>query len=299
MLNNNNVKGRLLFAQGGATGPVVDTDQEGLADSIEFQLGSSPLYQDTDGDGVNDLIEAVFGTNVTNPASFPSTEAMSVPVAKILAYVDGSDFHIVVAVNVPNGNINSISNAGGLLFTPEVVGFSGPQVVDLNSLIFTGAVQSQAVGVNPTARVYSTDSSFPKSLLSALMGSDGYAQFTIAFGTTVGDVTVADLLYCTSTASWDNTMTSLATLDVSAQNPGSGAFKPLEPVSLPPEWTPDSACFVQSALIGVEFGAILVLQGVSANCVEQQGTVCNPVACAEMVGRVFRIVDPCVLGMCK
>lgn len=289
----------LLFATTGMPGPGVDSDAEGLADNIELQVGSSPLYGDTDGDGVSDFVEAVFGTLATNPTSLPSVEMIQEPRAKVLTYLEGEDFHIVVAVNVPDGDIQSIMNAGALLFSPQISGYTGPQVVDLNPLVLSGSIQSQSTSGSGSSTIYSSDSSFPKEILNVFTGTDGYAEFTIAFSATVSNALVGSVSYHTTTAVWDTTMASLASLPVTSQGPGSGAFKPLQPAALPPNWTPDSACFVSSAMIGVEFGAILVLQGVSAECLPQEGAVCNSVACQEMVGRFFRIVDPCSLGICQ
>jgi len=52
----------------------VDSDFDGLADSEEVAIGTSPNKVDTDGDGWSDFAEVAAGKNPTNPISYPSTE---------------------------------------------------------------------------------------------------------------------------------------------------------------------------------------------------------------------------------
>jgi hypothetical protein len=287
-----------LYADGGNPDVGLDSDQEGLVDSVEAQIGSSPLLPDTDSDGASDLIEMVYGTNPLSAQSFPQTMQYQSPKATITSYVDGDSFHIVVSVAVPDGTLASISQAGALLFAPQIVGLDGPQVLDLNPIILSGAIQYQPVGGNSTAAIYSSDSSFPKDVLSLFMGSDGYVQFSIAFSAVVGGVLVGDVALFTTAAIWDFTSSSISYMQITPQSPGTGTFKPLEPVSLPPNWNPDSACYITSSIVGVD-GVVLILQATDANCEPQAGTVCNVAACGEFVGRIFRLVDPCALGVCQ
>jgi hypothetical protein len=49
----------------------IDSDQDGLSDGLENEIGTNTLIPDTDEDGYADQIEHVSGTNPTNPASFP------------------------------------------------------------------------------------------------------------------------------------------------------------------------------------------------------------------------------------
>lgn len=290
---------KYLYATEGWIGPGVDTDAEGLADSVELQLGSSPYVPDSDSDGATDLVEAIYGTSPTNPLSRPTPAMLSKARASVFGFIEGGDFHLVVAISVPDGNISSITSAGSLLFAPQIAGYSGPQVVDLNPLVLTGMLQSQTASIGASARVFSSDSWFPKDVLNAFTGDDGYVQFSIAFAATVSGTAVGAVSYYTTTANFDASLASVASLQLNPQTPGTGAFKPLQPVSLPPTWVSDSACYVESAMVGLEYGAIVVLEGVSAECVPQEGTSCNPIACQELVGRIFRMVDPCSLGVCE
>lgn len=52
-----------------------DTDDDGLDDDLEEQLGTDPLDDDTDGDGWSDLAELVDGTDPCDPHDFPHAYA--------------------------------------------------------------------------------------------------------------------------------------------------------------------------------------------------------------------------------
>ncbi|MFN0206273.1 MAG: hypothetical protein ACKVS6_08155 [Planctomycetota bacterium] len=287
-----------LFADGSNPTLGIDSDNEGVVDSVEIQFGTSHLIPDTDGDGASDLVETLYATNALNPLSFPGAAQLSKPRANITSYFEGDNYHIVVSLAVPNGDLSTVSNAGALLFAPQLYGSSIPQVVDLNPLILASSVLVQSAGPGSDTKIFSSDSWFPKSILNAFMGSDGFVQFSIAFNAVVNGTLIGDLAFFTTMAPMDSLLTSLAYLQIGAQSPGTGVFKPLSPVSLPPNWTPDSACFVTSELVAVEYGAVLVLQGTEANCEPQEGTICNPASCGELIGRIFRVVDPCTLGIC-
>jgi hypothetical protein len=69
----------------GVKGPIVDTDGDGLADSVETNTGTfvdanntgTDLNNpDTDGDGYDDGLEVEKGTDPTDPKSYPVTECL-------------------------------------------------------------------------------------------------------------------------------------------------------------------------------------------------------------------------------
>ena len=48
----------------------MDSDGDGVPDSLELALGSSPVMVDTDGDGMSDYAEYLAGSSLTNPLSY-------------------------------------------------------------------------------------------------------------------------------------------------------------------------------------------------------------------------------------
>ncbi len=56
-----------LNAKPTASGPVVDSDADGLADDQEIDLNTEPDNPDTDGDGIGDLVETLAGLRALEP----------------------------------------------------------------------------------------------------------------------------------------------------------------------------------------------------------------------------------------
>ncbi len=77
--------------------PGTDTDQDGLPDDLEIQLGSSPTVTDTDKDGFSDFVEYFAGTDPRDAKSFPLF-LNSVPPRQYLL----NDLLTLLPVNVTN-----------------------------------------------------------------------------------------------------------------------------------------------------------------------------------------------------
>lgn len=286
----------VLLATPGVDEPGVDSDSDGLCDTIENQFLSSPNATDTDADGASDLLEVVVGTLPYDGTSQPTPLQAQLPSARVLGYLEGGNFHLYVAVYVPTGNIADIQNIGALLYTSNLSG-AGPTAFDMNPLVLGGTIQTL-----PTAgggAVISSDSWFPQQIVGSFLSNDShFAEFSIAFNATVAGVPVADVgLFCT-TASYDLGLLSLSYIQVKPGGGGSGAFRPLQPASLPPNWQANSACVVTTALVAVEYGSVMVLQAIAAECKPLPASLCSPATCNENVGRTLRAVDPCVFGVC-
>jgi hypothetical protein len=237
----------------------------------------------------------MIGTAPWDPQSFPSPLQNQKPACRVLAYLDAGNFHLFVAVYIPDGNFSSLTNAGALLYAPNVPGY-GPLIGDLDPLIFGGAI---AVTSLPNgAIVVSSDSWFPQDLVKTFETDDNYYQFNIGFTASVGGVQVSDSALFTTTATYDTSLMSLSYFSVSPGGGGSGTFRPLQPASLPPDWSSNMACFVTTALVGVEMGSILVLQTVSADCEAMVAASCSPSTCNDNIGRILKVIDPCSLGGC-
>jgi len=75
----------------------------------------------------------------------------------------------------------------------------------------------------------------------------------------------------------------------------SGAFRPLQPVALPPEWQSDKACVVTTDLVASD-GPIITVETVSASCEDFGETFCDAGSCSGQVGREYKTIDPGALG---
>jgi hypothetical protein len=62
-----NTTERAIASPSGGTQPGVDTDGDGLDDSLEALIGTSPILADTDGDGFSDFLEYQYRNSGLNP----------------------------------------------------------------------------------------------------------------------------------------------------------------------------------------------------------------------------------------
>lgn len=282
-----------LEAVPGYDAPGVDADADGISDSIEAQFGASLLGGDSDSDGVTDQLEILFGTEPFDPTKKPSVAQLASPRTRVLAYVESGMLHLVPMVYVPGGNLSQITAPLALMYIPDLYG-QGPAALDLTSFVLTG-VSAQSSPPSGGA-IYSSDNWFPLSLVGLFTSFDGYAQFTVAFSCLVGTQKVTDVALFSTTAQGDLSSTTLAYMGVPAGAAPSGAFRPLQPVTLPPGFVADKACIVQNAVVGVEPPGVLVLQTTSAACEPFTAGFCSTGPCEAQVGRVLRTIDPLLLA---
>lgn len=282
-----------LLADGSSGGPGADSDSDGLPDKVEAQFGSNQAASsDLDQDGFPDLVEVLLNTEPANRSSFPTPLQAQTPEARILGFLEGDQFHVQVSVYVPVGGPSVVSGVGGMLVVPEFFGGGNGAFLDLNPLIYEGAVTYQAYPNG--SGVVSSDSWLPAAYLPLLSAQgSGHTQFTVAFAATVGGVSINDIELFLSTNGKDPN--SLASLQITAGT-GGGAFRPLEPVAPPPEWQSDAACVLTYTVVGVEPGAVLVIEATSGSCQPFAGTACDGATCAAQVGQVFKTLDPTSLG---
>lgn len=291
--------GARLDATAAAAGFTADSDGDGLPDMLELQFGSSPLVSDTDGDGVPDLLECVLGALPFDAANAPNAMQMQRPAARVFGFLQAGYFHFFVAVRVPTGTLADVTQITSLLFAPHVANY-GPFAIDFNPVLGEGSVSTTAM---PSGGVVATcDVSVPQEALHLFLSDlDHYMQFSVGFSAKVGGVSVTNVAHFTTTATYDWTLLSLAGLNIGgtpfAQG-GTGALRPLQPASLPPGWTPNTACVVSVDLVGLELGAILVLQTTSANCLPLVPALCSTASCDEQLGRILKVIDPCAFGTC-
>jgi alpha-tubulin suppressor-like RCC1 family protein/Ca2+-binding RTX toxin-like protein len=114
-----------------------DTDSDGLADILEYELGTDPTLADTDGDGVNDLAECNAGTSPTDfyngtlPTITSLVDASGVPGADGLVSVSIKNAAGVALANAPvtmrvtTGASEIASSVGGTASTEVIVRTDG------------------------------------------------------------------------------------------------------------------------------------------------------------------------------
>ncbi|MBI1380252.1 MAG: hypothetical protein GC161_04105 [Planctomycetaceae bacterium] len=257
----------------------LDSDLDGLVDTLELVRGTSALDADTDGDGFLDLVELAQNANPGDPNSIPASINFALA---LLPHASGGVFRLSQVVYVPDNDISGVTYN---LF----VRWQGVTLPVDPSLYLAGAtfnfvpseIGSDGVAVITTyLPVAVMEFLGPVSFL-ATGGPSGATSPTAAAGTTV--LPVGGALNEVQTAQ-----------QAGFGELGSGTvYRPLQPAEeLPGGYTPGQICYQTSVPQGTSDG-MLVYEVDTSNC-EAAFAFCSP-ACELQTGTTFELVDPLAL----
>lgn len=268
-----------------------DTDRDGLPDSPELLLGTSPLLPDSDFDGYGDAEEVVLGSSPFEIGSTPNPAAEVSTSVTVRGEDDG--MHVLFALYAGDGNLAD-KTLSVSLYTQDRYA-----EVDLNRLLPLSEVSVIEVGEG--SKIMTIDVALPTYSVPAT----GSLTWVLRGGTlTGGEVAAskADLSSSDGVVLWRREGHLLPpSVDFAATfgsaGPGSlgSIHEPIPPGggAVPGTWEPGQVCIQQSATVGTE-GPLLIQEVVSAECQSGWNSYCDA-GCAGSVGSTFTTVDTLAL----
>jgi alpha-tubulin suppressor-like RCC1 family protein/Ca2+-binding RTX toxin-like protein len=145
---------------------LADADSDGLADILEYQLGTDPTLADTDGDGVSDLAECDAGTSPTDYYNGTLPTITSLVDSSGVPGTDG-----LVSVRITNASGNVLSNAPVTLSVSTGASEISASVGGTSSTEVTVRTDSNGV-----AKAYVTFTSLAVDVLTATVTGGGESR---------------------------------------------------------------------------------------------------------------------------
>ncbi|MEC7232972.1 MAG: hypothetical protein VXW31_08540 [Planctomycetota bacterium] len=263
----------------------LDADGDGLVDSQELLVGTSPLDFDSDADGFGDGEEFARHSDPRDPLSLPEGEEVS---ATLLARGQGGKLRLVVALHEPQG----LSDVSML----RIGALAQGEIVSVPLARFLGIADVRGVGGSANSSVTTIDLPIDPNFVHA---SGGMVTFFLAAGQT--DTMTFNTAAKVDIRSEAGELVMLrpiqSTLDrrLSGGN-GAGLREPI-PVSTPPPpsagWVSGAICYQRSEVVGIN-GPRILHQIVEADCLEGWDSYCSG-ECAASVGATYETVDPLAL----
>lgn len=171
------------FSAGAYLGNDIDTDNDGLADWLEYTLGTNPLHFDTDGDGVPDGLEVYRGTDPLDGrdglmTSYNNTDgdymAYAADVSK-MAYVliptNGYNYVYIpnIETNLPPFGANAMDMLGtGRVFQVMQYGVYPEGTFGANSATIAKWTIIRKVSTNDMTSLYFPDTTFVTQTVCAV-----------------------------------------------------------------------------------------------------------------------------------
>ena len=257
----------------------LDSDFDGLVDSLEIVRGTSAVNADTDGDGFLDLVELAQGSDPADPTSIPASVSFAVA---LLPHASDGLFRLSQVIYVPNN--------------------------DLSGVTYNLSVRWQGVTVPVDPSLYLAGATF--NFVPSEIGTDGVAVITTYVPVEVMEFLGPVSFLATGAPAGSTVPTAAAGTTVlpvggalnevqTAQQAGFGhlgsgtVYRPLHPAEeLPGGYVPGQICYQTAAGVGTS-GPMLVYEVDTSNC-EAAFAYCSP-ACELQAGTTFELVDPLAL----
>ncbi len=253
-----------------------DYDQDGLADSQEWVLGTLPDQVDSDGDGFHDLEELARESDPLDPAAIPVAQPLSVG---MFSYEENDRLNMHTAIYVDDGQL------ANLVFELGVV-WNGVPVTVARSL-YSSATRGFFYGSpqDPKDKILVLVMPIPDSVILSLGNLSTYSKVE-RLGSTEKAVAVTNFTVEPSTG----TIARIEMAPASIQGGKGVVYRPLTTGSAPATSTAGKICWQKTAVVGTK-GTSLVYEVEQASC-EDFDTYCTPQDCANAVGGTIELPDP-------
>lgn len=260
-----------------------DYDGDGLVDSQEYLLLTSPFENDTDGDSYSDTEEVARQSDPRDATSIPTSSIAS---ATLAARGEGGNLRLVLCVHEPDGQLGETFLRIGVLAGGEILTFPLERFLNYAELsTVTGSGQSTVSTIDiPVAPLF--------------VQAYGHVTFFLAAGNAptmaIGSASKIDIGYEAGE------LILHQPISVASQQPSQGGGSIRQPIPITPSpptaaagWVPGSVCYQRSEVVAAN-GPKMVHRVVEADCVEGWDSYCSP-ACSLSVGDEYETIDPFAL----
>lgn len=264
-----------------------DSDGDGLVDKQEKILGTLPSVADTDHDGFGDAEELARKTSPIFSQIYPDTGRIDVGMT---CRGEKDRIHVLVAVYLPDGNLDSADVNLGMLIGGRVFRLRG-------DFALANATIDFVPGSAPHSAVALIDIPISRRWVYML---GQFTLFATAGRSGTGIVTSADKVQLVRAGGVVvYVMPDPAFLHiplVQAQSPHSTGtiYVPLsDGGDAPLGWTPGAICYQTSQAVAIS-GAVVTQEVVTAECQSGWEGYCPP-DCSSSAGSTFTTIDPVIL----
>lgn len=288
----------LAFGSGLETEPLLadgatpyDSDHDGLPDSQELLLGTSPHLADSDFDGFGDAEEVVLGSSPFDITSVPALDSEVSTSVTVRGEIDG--LHVLFVLYAADGNLDD-KTLSLALYTQDRYG-----VIPIERLLPFAEIAE--VEVSEGGKIMTMDVTLPTYSVPATGSLTWVARAGTIGGSEIA-AAKADLSCSDGVILWRREGHLLPpSVNFAATFGGGGAaatgsiHEPIPPGgdAVPGTWEPGQVCIQQSATVGSD-GPLLIQEVISAECQTGWNSYCDA-NCAGSVGSLFTTVDTMAL----
>lgn len=254
-----------------------DADGDGVLDSQEVILGTSPDSADTDGDGFNDLEELARRSNPLDGLSLPGPEPLGVG---MFAETRNDKVALSTALFVQAGNIEGLNFDIGL-------------VIDGVPVVLTTATYGSSTKAflyqsdhNPANRIIVLEMQLPAALVTSMGRLELFAR--LIDNGVLGRPPAVDV---TELADFSGVVMRIENAPPGMPTDGGIIYRPLSgDGSIPTTWSAGQICWQRTTPVGMN-GANVVYEVDQADC-QDMDTYCSSSDCSASVGQPLERPDP-------
>jgi len=276
-----------LLAEG--FGESIDSDGDGLDDTFELILGTSPFEIDSDLDLFTDSEEIARHSDPRDAESFPLTNSLSIGQS---AFVAGDEFRLVTLIYVPQATTDwsAMDLRFGLRTSAGTIELPLEVYAPFTTLTIVPTAAPGSIGLR-------LDSSVPVATFAYVTNFAFIATLTDQVGSAPMSAAATNLTWIAGVlAVIEPASSSVVAPRNYSPSPGSGPLLSVRPIvvpeDVPPAFTSGEICLQSTTEVGYVDGVVELLVD-SSNC-EPADAYCSP-TCAFEAGTTKEIVDPLAL----
>ncbi len=253
-----------------------DYDQDGLADTQEWVLGTFPDQADSDGDAYNDLEEVARASDPLDFDSIPDAQSLSVA---LYTYQENGRLNLHTAIYVDDGKATNLSFDFGVVLKGTPISIASSTYSAGTKYFLFGAPN------DPKDKILVIEMPIPDSIVYQMGQVSIYSMVERNGVVPDAAVDIANLVV-------EEESGGLARIEPSPVGVQGGmgiVYRPLTG-NVPTSSTPGQICWQQTSAIGTR-GSSIVYEIEQASC-ESFDSFCSSGDCAGTVGETLELPDP-------